>query len=134
MRKEKRYIYIYIYISYTSTAKEIKKTRNHLQKYFKDLIQKEYTSLQHIWTISALSLPSKTKKLVLTLTTAILCHIWKTRDRLQFDKAIIFPTNTIINIKNDLKNTKQTHYKKHVRQNSMDEFKNNFVSTTHYAT
>ena len=50
MRKDKRYIYIYIYIyiSYTSTAKEIKKKRNHLQKYFKNLIQKEYTSLQHI--------------------------------------------------------------------------------------
>ena len=52
-------------------------------------------------------------KLVITLTTTILTQIWKTRNRLQFDDKIILTTNTIINIKNELKCITQTHYKQH---------------------
>ena len=66
-------------------------------------MQREYRSLQHILTISALSLSPKTKTLLLTLTITILTYIWKTRNRLQFDDTIIPTTNTIISIKNDLK-------------------------------
>ena len=90
-------------------CKRNKKIWNHFQKYYKNLIQKEYTPLQHILTISALSLPLKTKKLVLTLTTTIPCYIWKTRSRLQFDNTIIPPTNTIMNIKNDFKKILYKH-------------------------
>ena len=60
-------------------CKRNKKIWIHFQKH-KNQTQKEYTPLQHILTISALSLPPKTKKLVLTLTTKILTHIWKTRN------------------------------------------------------
>ena len=49
------------------------------QKYYKNLTQKEYIPLQYILSISALSLLSKTKKL-LTLTITILIHIWKTKN------------------------------------------------------
>ena len=82
--------------------------------------------MQHILTISAISLPPKTKKLVLTLTTAILTHIWETRNWLQFDGTIIPTTNIIVNIKNDLKNIIQSHYKQHNINNTLDEFKTNF--------
>ena len=64
--------------------------------------------------------------MVLTLTATILTHIWKTRNRLQFDDTIIPATNTIINIKNELKNIIQTHYKQHAINNTLDEFKSNF--------
>ena len=64
-------------------------------------------------TMSAKTLPPKTRKLVITLTTTILTQIWKTRNRLQFDDKIILTTNTIINIKNELKCITQTHYKQH---------------------
>ena len=50
------------------------------QKYYKNLTQKEYIPLQYILSISALSLLSKTKKTVLTLTITILIHIWKTKN------------------------------------------------------
>ena len=82
--------------------------------------------MQHILTISATSLPPKTRKLVLTMTTAILTHTRKTRNRLQFDDTIIPITNTIINVKNDLKNIKQTRYKQHNINNTLDEFKTKF--------
>ena len=45
-------------------SKRNKKIWKDFQKYYKNLIQKEYTPLQHILTISALTLPLKTKKLV----------------------------------------------------------------------
>ena len=83
---------------------EVKKIRTHFQKYYKNLTQKEHIPLQHILSISALSLPPKTKKLVLTLTTTI----------------------TIINIKNELKNIIQTHYRQHAINNTLGEFKSNF--------
>ena len=63
-------------------CKRNKEIWTHFQKYYKNLIQKEYTPMQHILTVSAISLPSKTRKLVLTLTTTILTNIWKTRNRL----------------------------------------------------
>ena len=44
----------------------------YFQKHYQTLTQKQKTSLQHILTISSLSLPPKTKKLTLTLTTKIL--------------------------------------------------------------
>ena len=67
-----------------------------------------------------------TKKLVLTLTTTILSHMWKTRNRLKFDDTIIPTTNTIMNIKNDLKDIIQTHCKKHAINNTTHKFENNF--------
>ena len=79
-------------------CKRNKKILKHLQKYYQCLTQKEHTPIQHILTHSANTLPSKTKKLILTLTITILTHIWKTRNRLQFDDTIIPTTNTIINI------------------------------------
>ena len=114
-------------------ANEIKKIWTHLQKYHKNLTQKEYTPLQHNLTISTLSLSSKTKKLLLTLTITILTYIWKTRNRLQFDNTIIPTTNTIIKIKNGLKNIIQIHYKQHVINNTLDGFKTNFcINNTLY--
>ena len=66
-------------------CKRNRKIWTHFQKYYQNLIQKDYIPLQHILSISAVSLPRKTKKLVLTLTRTILTHIWKTRNRRQFD-------------------------------------------------
>ena len=86
------------------------------------MTEKEYTPLQHVLTHSTTSLPSKTKKLVLTFTITILTQIWKTRNRLQFDKIIVPTINTIINIKNNLKDIIQTHYKQHVISGTMHEF------------
>lgn len=77
----------HLYISY----KRNKKNWKHFQKYYKGLTQKEYKPLQHTLTHSASSLPSKTKKLLLTLITKILTHTWKTQNRLQFDNTIIPP-------------------------------------------
>ena len=101
-----------------------RKIWTHFQKY-QNLIQKYYIPLQHILSTSAISLLPKTKKLVLTLTTTILTHIWKTRNSLQFDDTIISTTNTIINVKNELKTTIQIHYRQHLLNNTLDEFKIN---------
>ena len=102
------------------------KTWKHFQRYCKCLTKKEYAPLQHLLTHSATSLPSKTKKLVLTLTITILTLIWKTLSRLQFDDIKVPNTNTIINIKNDLKDIKQTHYKQHVINDTIHEFEKKF--------
>ena len=77
-------------------------------------------------TISAIILPPKTRKLVITLSTTILTHIWETRNRLQFDDTIIPTTHTIINIKNELKYIIQTHYKQHTINNTLEEFQSSF--------
>ena len=53
-------------------CKRNKKIWKYFQKYYQTLTQKQNTPLQHILTISSLSLPPKTKKLTLTLTTTIL--------------------------------------------------------------
>ena len=55
---------------------------------YQTLTQKQNTPLQYILTISSLSLPPKTKKLSLTMTTTILTHIWKTRVSLCYSKEI----------------------------------------------
>ena len=110
---------------FTLIAKEKKISGFTSRNIIKTPTQKEYTSLQHILTKSALSLPPKTKKLVLTLTATILTHIWKTRNRLQFDDTIIPTTSKIININNNLKNIIKTYYKQHIISNTLDEFKSN---------
>ena len=107
-------------------CKRNKKIWKYFQKYYQTLTQKQNTPLQHILTISSLSLPPKTKKLTLTLTTTILTHIWKTRNKLQFDDTIIPATNVIINIKNELKNIILTHYKHHTINSTLHEFESNF--------
>ena len=106
------------------TVKETKKFGS-ISKY-QTLTQKQNTSFQHILTILSLSLPPKTKKLTLTLTTTILTHIWKTRNKLQFDATIIPLLNVITNIKNELKNIILTHYKHHTINHTLHEFQSNF--------
>ena len=54
---------------------------------------------------------TKNKDTFTNTTITILTHIWKTRNRLQFYDTIIPTTNTIIDIKNDLKSIIQP--KKH---------------------
>ena len=57
-------------------CKRNKKIWTDFQKYYTSLTQKKHTPLQHILlTISALLLPPKTKKLVLTLTIMTLNQI-----------------------------------------------------------
>ena len=53
-------------------------------------------------------------------------HIWKKRNKEQFDDTIIPATNVIINIKNELRNIILTHYKHHTINNTLDEFQSNF--------
>ena len=77
-------------------CKRNKKNWKNFQKYYKNLTKKEYTPLQHILIISALSLLPKTKKLVLTLTITILTRIWKTKNKPKFDNTIT-PTMNIEN-------------------------------------
>ena len=72
------------------------------------------------------------KKLVLTLTITILTHIWKTRNRLQFHDTIITTTNTIINIKNDVKTYTNTLQRTRNKQYDKRIRKKTSVSTTHY--
>ena len=74
-------------------CKRNNKIWTHFQKYYNNLILTEYIPLQHMLTISTMTLPPKTRKLVITLTTTILTHIWKTRNRLQFDDTIIPTTH-----------------------------------------
>lgn len=100
---------IHLYIS----CKRNKRIWEHFQKCYQKLTRKNYTPLEHIITHSASSLPSKTKKLLLTITSTILTHIWKTRNRLQFDNTVIPTTNTIINIKNDEHTTNNTIHRIH---------------------
>ena len=104
---------------------EKQKNLEEFQKYHQTLTQKQNTPLQHTLTISSLSLPPKTKKLTLTLTTATLTHIWKTRNKLQFDDTTIPATNVIINIKN-WKTVILTHYNHHTINNTLHEFQSNF--------
>ena len=110
---------------FTLTVRETKKIWKYSQKH-QTLTQKQNTPLQHILTISSLSLPPKTKKQTLTLTTTILIHIWKTRNKLQFDNTIILATNVTTNIKNELKNIILTHYKHHTVNNTLHKFRSNF--------
>ena len=107
-------------------CKRNKKIWKYFQKYYQTLTQKQNTPLQHILTISSLSLPPKVKKLTIILTTTILTHIWKTRNKLQFDDTMIPATSVIINIKNELKNIILTHYKHHTINNTPHEFQSNF--------
>ena len=107
-------------------CKRNKRIWKYFQKNYQTLTQKQNTPLQHILTISSLPLPPKTKKLTLTLTTAILTHIWKTRNKLQFDDTIIPATNVIRNIKIELKNIILRHYKHHTINNTLHEFPSNF--------
>ena len=106
IEKTKNIKYLY------TDCKRSKKIWTHFQKYYKNLTQKEHIPLQHILSISALSLPPKTKTLVLTLTTMI----------------------TIINIKNELKNIIQIHYKQHAINNTLDKFKSNFCINSRLCT
>ena len=85
-----------------------------------------HTNTAHSHTLSKHITIKDKKKLVLTLTITILTNIWKTRNRLQFDDTIIQATNTIINIKNDLKSIIQTHYKQHNIKNTIPDFERNF--------
>ena len=62
-------------------CKQNRKIWTHFQKYYQKLTHKDYTPLQHILSISAILIPSNTKKLILTLTVTILIHTWKTRNR-----------------------------------------------------
>ena len=91
-------------------CKQNRKKWTHFQRYYQNLIQKDYILLQHILSISVISLPPKTEKLVVT----------------QFDDTIIPTTNTIINIKNEMKTVIQIHYRQHALNNILDEFKTNF--------
>ena len=118
--KEEDIIHHYIF------CKRNKRIWKHFQRYYHKLTQKDYTALEHILTHFASSLLSKTNKLFLMITNTILTHIWKTRNRLQFDDTIISTTNTVINVTNDLKNIIHTHYKKHFIQATLHEFKTNF--------
>ena len=106
-------------------CKRNKKIWKYFQKH-QTLTQKQNTPLQHILTISSLSLPPKTKKQTLTLTTTILIHVWKTRNKLQFDDTIILATNVTTNIKNELKNIILIHYKHHTVNNTLHKFRSNF--------
>ena len=110
---------------FTLTVRETKKIWKYFQKHYQTLTQKQNTPLQPIRTISSLLLPSKIKKLTLALTTAILTHIWKTRNKLQFDDTIIPVTNVITNTKNELKKIILTHYKHHNINNTLREFQIN---------
>ena len=104
-----------------------KNLKNHFRKYYQKLTQKDYTPLQHILSISAILLTPNTKKLVLlTLTMAVLTHIWKTRNRHQFDDRIIPTTNTITNTKNELKTIIEVHFQQHILNNTLDNFKAKF--------
>ena len=107
-------------------CKRNRKIWTHFQKYYQKLTYKDYTPLQHILSISAILIPSNTKKLILTLTVTILIHTWKTRNRHQFDDTIIPTTNTIISIKNDLKTIIQIHFRQHQLNNTLDKFKIKF--------
>ena len=104
-----------------------KNLKNHFRKYYQKLTQKDYTPLQHILSISAILLTPNTKKLVLlTLTMTVLTHIWKTRNRYQFDDRIIPTTNTITNTKNELKTIIEVHFQQHILNNTLDNFKAKF--------
>ena len=70
-----------IHLSFS--CKRSKRISKHFQKYYYKLTQRDYTPLEHILTQSASSIPSKTKKILLTITNTILTHIWKTRNRRQ---------------------------------------------------
>ena len=102
-------------------SKRNKKIWKYFQKHYQTLAQKQNAPIQHILTISSLSLPPKTKKLTLTLTTTTL-----TRKKLQFYDAIILATNMITNIKNELKNIILTLYKHHTINSRLHEFQSNF--------
>ena len=81
-----------------------------LLKILSELNTKRLYTIRTLLSISAISLPQKAEKLVLT----------------QLDDTIIPTTNTIINIKNELKTIIQMHYRQHALNNILDEFKTNF--------
>ena len=80
------------------TAKEIKQSGITHKNIIKVLQKKIIHSIATYINILTLSLPLKTKKLVLTLTMTILSHIWKTR-KITISHHNYTHNYTIINIK-----------------------------------
>ena len=116
-------------------CKQNRKIWTHFQKYYQKLTYKDYTPLQHILSISAILIPSNTKKLILTLTVTILIHTWKTRNRHQFDDTIIPTTNTIINKKKRSENyysdtLPTTPTKQYIRQIQNEILHQQFILST----
>ena len=79
-------------------SKRNKTIWNYSQKYYQSLTKKIIHSIATYINILTLSLPLKTKKLVLTLTMTILSHIWKTR-KITISHHNYTHNYTIINIK-----------------------------------
>ena len=105
------------------------KRNKKIWKYLQKILSNSHTKTKYTITTypnNIILVTTTKKKLTLTLTTTILTHIWKARKKLQFDNTIIWATNVIINIKNELKTIILTHYKHHTIHNTLHEFQINF--------
>jgi len=106
---------------------KIKPVWNHFQNIYTGLNPlSNFNSFDHMLTLSTGKTDPKTKKLILTITTLIIQHIWKSRNKLQFENTLI-PSNKIVNnIKADIKHIINTHFKIDHEYNKLDKFRDKF--------
>ena len=69
-----------------TTCTPVKKVWKYFQPTYEKLTKQQYTPQQHIFTLSANSLNSKNKKLILTLTQLIMYKICTSRNNIKYDK------------------------------------------------
>ena len=89
------------------------------------LTGKNYSSEQHLLTISVNKLNKKTKKLTLTIIQ-IIYEIWVTRNNIKYDKTLIPENKIITKINTQIRNIIQTHYKYHKLNDTLQTFAEQF--------
>ena len=87
----------------------IKMLWNSYDKYCKKLTGNTTAPEHHILTLSSNNKNKRIKKLILTLTQAIMFEIWQSRNNNKYDKTLLTQETIINKINAQLKNILQTH-------------------------
>ena len=94
-----------------TTCTRVKKIWKYFQPTYEKLTKQQYTPQQHMFTLSAINLNSKNKKLILTLTQLIMYEIWTYRNNIKYDKIQLSQETIITKILTQLLNIITAHYK-----------------------
>ena len=109
-----------------TTCTRVKKIWKYFQPTYEKLTKKQYTPLQHIFTLSTNNLNSKNKKLILTLTQLIMYEIWTSRNDLKYDKTQLSQETIITKILTQIRNILTAHYKLHKLNETLPTFQKLF--------
>ena len=105
------------FYTYLQTAPEYQKSGNTTNGTIKST-KNQFTSYQHILTISSNYSNSKTKKLIITLIQSIIYQIWHSRNKIKYDKIALFHTKMINKINKQVQTIINVHYKRHKMENT----------------